>query len=259
MNNADVNHQELPILTYHSIDDSRSVVSTSPRIFHAQMRYLKESGYNVISIGEIVAHFHEGRPLPAKTVAIGFDDGYKNVYMEAHPILQQYGFRATVFLIADYCGKDSSWPGNSPSLAHRPLLSWREVKAMQKCGIEFGAHTLTHPDLTRLSPAQAEHEIAQSKDKITHHLGEEVSTFAYPYGLYNLEVKRIVQAHFRGACSTLLGKVNSNSDPYLLRRIDMYYLSHPSLFKRLPTRSLTLYLQLRQALRTVRGLLSNGR
>lgn len=163
MDKAFVNPRPIPILTYHSIDDSGSVVSTSPAIFREQMRYLSDAGFNVISVGEVVTHLTEGRPVPHNTAAIAFDDGYENVYTEAFPIMQQYGFKGTVFLIADYCGKRNDWPGNDLALGRRPLLSWSEVREMHRHRIEFGAHTLTHPDLTRLNRPQAEQEIRGQK------------------------------------------------------------------------------------------------
>ncbi len=259
MDNAHASKRQISILTYHSLDDSGSVVSTSPGIFQAQMRHLSESNFNVISFGEVVAHINEGRPLSAKTVAITFDDGYENVYTEAFPVLQQYGFTATVFLIADYCGKYNDWPSNMPSIERSPLLSWREVREMRKHGIEFGAHTLTHPDLTRLNESQADYEIKHSKDKIQEHLGEEVKVFAYPYGKYNRRIRETAQRHFNGACSTRLGRVNGESDVYLLNRVDTYYISHQSLLERLPTNSFTAYLKLRQSLRNLKQILDYKR
>jgi peptidoglycan/xylan/chitin deacetylase (PgdA/CDA1 family) len=252
MGNTYAGKSQISILTYHALDDSGSIVSTSPGVFQAQMRYLSEAGFNVVSFGEVVAHLNEGRPLPARTVAISFDDGYKSVYTEAFPVLRQYGFTATVFLIADYCGKYNDWPGNLPSLKRLPLLSWSEIKEMQKYGIEFGAHTMTHPDLTRLAEWRVDYEMRQSKCTIQDHLGEEVVVFAYPYGKYNRSVKETARKHFRGACSTQLGRIDGRSDVYLLNRVDVYYLSRPGLFRRLPRNDLAAYLKIRQALRNLK-------
>ncbi len=112
MNVAGMDNSKVAILTYHSIDKSGSVVSVSPEKFRKQMLYLSESSFNVVSLSEILAAFHERRLLPAKTVVITFDDGYRNVYTEAFPVLDSYGFTATVFLITNYCGKHNDWPDN---------------------------------------------------------------------------------------------------------------------------------------------------
>jgi len=255
MNGVRATNPKVSILTYHSIDDSGSVVSTSRKTFQKQMRSLSESSCNVISLNAIMDCLHENRPLPSRALAITFDDGYRNVYTEAFPILEKYGFGATVFLISDYCGKDNDWPGNSPAFERRPLLSWSEIEEMRRHGFEFGAHTATHPDLTRVSIQQAEREITGSKAEIEDRLGVEARCFAYPYGKYNSEVQEIVRTQFPGACSTKLGKVRSDCDPHALRRIDMYYLSHPALYGSLEADALEWYLGARQILRDLKARL----
>ncbi len=255
MNNPHDKDRRIPILTYHSIDDSGSVVSTSAQKFREQVRHLSEEGFRVMTVGEVVACLRNDTPVPERAVSIAFDDGYGNVFTDAYPILQEYGFTATVFLITDYCGRHSDWPGNLPTLARRPLLSWPQIGEMRQNGIEFGAHTRTHPDLTLLARPQLVDEISQSKSEIEDRTGSAVKTFAYPYGRHNNEVRAVVQEHFDGACSTDLGRVGLGSDLYLLRRFDMYYLSRPSLFRKLETAELNAYLQLRQALRGLRQFL----
>ncbi len=254
MDATQTNEYRVPILTYHSIDNSGSVVSTNPDTFRRQMQHLRESSFNVISLEEIATCIHQRRPIPSGSIAITFDDGYQNLYTEALPVLQQYGFRATVFLITDYCGKHNNWAGNSPLLERRPLLSWSEIEEMRKYGFEFGAHTLTHPDLTRLPLNQAEREVRQSKIVIEERLGVEIGMFAYPYGRHDEMTEKIVQQYFHGACSTILGKVERRrSNPFLLERIDSYYLSNHHLFTRLSTSTLDWYLQLRQLLRGIKN------
>ncbi len=91
---------KVPILTYHSIDDSGSIISTSPDKFRSQMRHLRDKHFNVISLKEVVTNIRKKSPLPRRSIAITFDDGFKNVYNIAYPILKNYGFTATVFLAA---------------------------------------------------------------------------------------------------------------------------------------------------------------
>lgn len=242
----------LPILTYHSLDDSGSVISTAPSAFGMQMKYLAQNGYQSLSLSEAAVLMHERKPFPAKTFVMTFDDGYQNNYTRAFPILQEFGFKGTIFLISAYCG--TSWSGDASSLEARRMLSWAEIEEMHKYGIEFGAHTSTHPDLTRIPIGQAEREIKQSKEAIQERLGAEVTTFAYPYGRLNAIVREIARGQFRAACSTKLGKVEVADDPLSLKRIDMYYLSDFRFFSKLATTRLAGYLALRQVLRDLKSL-----
>ncbi len=244
--------RDILILTYHSLDESRSVVSISPPMFKKQMEFLWEKGYQTLSLSELINCIHQKKLFPEKTFVINFDDGYKNTYTEAFPVLKEFGFKGTAFLITDYCGGFNDWPGETYWIERRPLLSWSEIKEMHKYGFEFGAHTLTHPDLTQIPIERAEQEIIQSKAHIQDHLGVDVQLFAYPYGKYNSKVKEIVQKQFYGACSTKLGKVKSDCDPYKLKRIDMYYLSSYKLFSALSTKPFDWYLGIRQVFREVK-------
>lgn len=242
----------LPVLTYHSLDDSGSVISTAPSLFKKQMGYLFEQGFRTLSLSEVVHLLRERKPFPKPAFVITFDDGYQNVYKEAFPVLQAYSFKATIFLITDYCGKNNNWPGHELPAGVQPLLSWPDIKEMYQHGIEFGAHTLSHPDLTKISVKEAEQEIAESKVAIQDRLGQEVSMFAYPYGWNNPSIQDIVKHHFQGACSTKLGTLSPKCDPFLLKRIDMYYLSNTAKIGTISTRTFEWYLGLRQAAREVK-------
>jgi peptidoglycan/xylan/chitin deacetylase (PgdA/CDA1 family) len=238
----------IPILTYHSLDDSRSVISTSPSTFKKQMEFMWENGYQTLSLTTVVELMHLKEPFPEKKFAVTFDDGYQNNYIEAFPIMQEFGFKGTIFFMA---GGDVNRNGSGQlsSFENRPLLSWSEINEMHKYGFEFGAHTLTHPDLTQIPLTQAEHEIVQSKEAIQDHLGVKVKTFAYPYGKYNGNVIKIVRNHFEGACSTKLGKIEINNDPHALKRIDMYYLQRDKFFRILTSNTMDWYLRMRHILR----------
>jgi len=214
----------LPILTYHSLDASGSVISMDPAVFRDQMSFLKAEGFQTLSLTEATTLLREKEKLPGKGCVITFDDGYRNVYTEGFPILQALSFKATMFLITDYCGKQNNWPSHSSPVGDQELLSWGEIREMDKYGIEFGSHTLSHPDLTRVSLQDAEREIHQSKEAIQTRLGKAVNVFAYPYGRYSPGVMGLVRDAFEGACSTRLGKVRPDSDRYLLKRLDTYYL-----------------------------------
>ena len=206
-----------------------------------------------ISLETLSGYVAEKKGFPRNTVVLTFDDGFQNFYTTAFPILEQYGFKATVFLVTDYCAKKNNWPGNPPDLASTTLMSWSEVRELKSSGIDFGAHTRTHPDLTRLSEAKVKGEIVDSKDAIENAIGRTVTTFAYPYGKFNGRVREIVSQNFDAACSTYLGTASVESDPFSLERIDAYYLSRPRVFNALSSKSFDRYMKFRQTLRDVKG------
>src|SRR5215471_107285 len=141
----------IAILTYHSLDDSGSVISVSPQVFAEHIRILHELNVKVISFSE-VHNLQATATVGEHCVILTFDDGFQNVYEHGLPILQRYGFPATVFLVTDYCGKLNSWPSQPASVAHQSLLRWEEIKEMHAAGLSFGSHTRTHPDLQTAAP-----------------------------------------------------------------------------------------------------------
>ncbi|MEO8073071.1 MAG: polysaccharide deacetylase family protein [Acidobacteriota bacterium] len=245
----------IPIITYHSIDKSGSVISTEPKVFRQQMKFLSENGYKTVSLKQLAADLLENNSPSPKTVALTFDDGFRNFYSEAFPVLEKYGFTATVFLVTDFCGKYNDWKGNPANLPRSRLLFWREIKELDECGVEFGVHTKTHPDLTKLSSANIESEIVESKAAIENALGKEAKTFAYPYGKFNSSVKQTAENHFKAACSTNLGKIRAGSDFFTLERVDSYYLSNLRIFNTLSTNTFDRYLNIRQAMRSFKSFI----
>jgi peptidoglycan/xylan/chitin deacetylase (PgdA/CDA1 family) len=232
------------ILTYHSLDDSGSVISVSPAAFARQMAALTASGVRVVRLPEL-------RSAPGPAVALTFDDGFVNFAGVAAPVLSRYGFPATVFLVTDYCGKQNDWPGQWSSVPRLPLMDWPQIRDLSATGFDFGAHTATHPDLSRLDPGRAAEEVAGSKRRIEDALGCKVESFAYPYGGATPEVRRLVAEHFVTGCSTRLGYVTPASPREALERLDVYYLSCDCFFRSLFGRSSRWYLGLRGAARAL--------
>lgn len=243
----------IPIITYHSIDESGSVISTSPGIFVRQIRYLYENGYNALTLRDFLSNIQNEGRLPPNPIVLTFDDGFQNFYRHAVPILSAVNFKATVFVVTDFCGGHNDWPGNPSDLPRSKLLSWQEIRELDKNGIEFGAHGRNHSDLTKQSPEAAKSEILGSKARLEDSLGRKVQTFAYPYGRFNSATRGLTAVNFDGACSTKLGKFGSSDDLYTMNRLDAYYLRNPRVFEMLSTTAFDSYMLIRRCLRSVRS------
>ena len=239
------------ILTYHSLDASGAVVSLRPEIFRQHIRSLLVQGIAVVSLEDILGPRRSEETQPA--VALTFDDGFADFSPQAFPWLLQYAFPATVFLVSGYCGKTNDWPSQPPGLGGRALLGWSEIEELSRQGIEFGAHSVTHPDLTRLPLAAAREEILSSRKQIEDRVGRPVKAFAYPYGAESRPLRELVAEHFNRGCSTRLGYLRPDSPRESLERIDVYYLRNRFWFRRLFGASTTRYLKVRAALRSLRN------
>lgn len=165
--------------TFHALDVRPSVISVSPKVFQNSMTKLFRKGYQMLDLLEATNFLHNRFEFPERSVVITFDDGYFSVYEKAFPVLKKTGMSATVFLTV---GRERSLntTGRLPSLNGRKMLTWREIREMHDRGIQFGAHTLIHPDLTRLPVERVLIEVADSKAIIENALGSEVACFAYP-------------------------------------------------------------------------------
>lgn len=241
----------LPILTFHALDEMPSAISFRPRLFRDAIQKLRDHGYRTVRLHDAVQTLRAKQALPDRSVVITFDDGYASVAEVAWPVLVEAGITATVFLTVGRSGRASA-DEPFPSLSGRRMLNWRLVREMHAAGIDFGAHTLTHPDLTRLSPAQAEEEIVRSKEIVQDGIGDVVTCFAYPYGRSASRHRAIAAEHFAGACSDRLGLMNDLSDPWALERVDAYYLRTAGLFDLLFMRWFPWYIRARNVPRELR-------
>jgi len=201
----------ISIITYHRValvpeeHDPREL-ATSPQLFEERMAYLARTGHQCVSLVEAVRRWREGEPQPRQGFVLTFDDGYRDLYRNVWPVLDRFGFGATVFLVAGCVGSQSDWEGQTgPSCA--PMLSWAEARELARFGFTFGSHTLTHPRLTLLDDKRAWREIRQARVTIEDHLGVKVDLFSYPYGDFNAHIQRMVEesGHI-AACGVDRGK-----------------------------------------------------
>ena len=235
------------ILTYHSIDDSGSVISVAPRQFAAHMKALAASGRPVVPLQEVVR-------TPGG-VAITFDDGFRSFRESAFPVLRDYGFPATVFVVSRYSGGQNDWPSQPPAIPRMPLMSRQEIAEVSGQGIEVGCHTSTHPRLPALEAEEVERELAECQAAIREMTGAAANTFAYPYGASSEAVRATVARRFAAACGTRLAYLHAGDDPHELPRLDSYYLRDPAWFSRVTTGTGQMYIAARAALRRVRQMM----
>lgn len=196
----------IPILMYHHIDDKPGWLYVDPSTFVSQMDYLVGKGYNTVTLPEVTSYLASGQ-IPGKPVVITFDDGYRDVFNNAYPILRQRNLKATVFLITQLMEGDQylTWE-QARELAGNPLIT-------------IGDHSLSHRSLASLSEEQIKDEIVSSKNILESQLGIKVNVFSFPYGGYNQTVgKYLTEAGFVAAVTSQSG-YSCAKLPYGLRRI----------------------------------------
>jgi peptidoglycan/xylan/chitin deacetylase (PgdA/CDA1 family) len=197
------------ILMFHSISDGQGPVCIPPAVFREQLRVLADCGFRAVSLREYVAWRRGELELHEPFVVFTFDDGYQDFATVVFPELQARGWNGTVFLPSSKVGHTSDWQG----ARHRVrLIEWRTIAELAKSDVEFGAHGMTHTDLTRLPVDQADFEILNSKSTIEDHAAHRVVSFAPPYGNSNRCVRDQIARHYLAAAGTTLGRATSQSD-----------------------------------------------
>ena len=171
----------IPVLTFHALDESSSYLSVPPRVFARGLEHLHERGWRTLSLGEIATRLEAGKPLPERALAITFDDGFRSVRTEGLPVLRAMGYTATLF---PALGADDPAETMLP-MDERPMLTWSQARELCDAGWEIGAHSRTHPDLTRLPSERVEAEMRDSRAVLEDRLGVRVSSFAYPFGRHD--------------------------------------------------------------------------
>jgi peptidoglycan/xylan/chitin deacetylase (PgdA/CDA1 family) len=198
-------YQLVPVLVYHNIGkDARGRLVLGVDAFTEQMKYLKASGFRVVSVAEFVEWLQLRRQLPKKTVVLTFDDGYRSFREHAYPVLKELRFTATLFVYTDYVG------------AGRNALSWDDLKALTAEGFDVQAHSKSHGDLRRgdhESEAQygrrMQAELIEPPRVLARSVGRPVSFLAYPYGRVDDAVLAKVKDHGYQAAFTVRRESNA--------------------------------------------------
>jgi peptidoglycan/xylan/chitin deacetylase (PgdA/CDA1 family) len=216
--------RQLPILLFHRVSDliPEDGLTVPPDRFRTICALLQKS-FRVVSLATVFEWMQTGADLPARTVAITFDDCYQDNLHAAH-VLADHGLSATFFIPTAFVGTDHvfSWDQHLPRLAN---LNWPDLRTMLCLGHEIGSHTVTHPNMGLLSRDEAEQELVESKKTLENHLERPCRLFAYPFGgkaNWKTEWTELaVRTGYLGAVSAYGGFVRPGCDPHLLPREPM--------------------------------------
>ncbi len=218
---------EIPVLMYHRVTDgiprgTKHGIYVTAREFEQQLRLLKRKGCTTLTLRDMGRIVRGETVIPPKPVLLTFDDGYEDNYLHAFPLLREYGMNATIFVLGDPSIRTNLWDvhDGEPEAA---LMSDEQCREMVRYGIDFGAHTMHHVNLTSVPPDRARQEIEESKKLLEQRLQNEVTSIAYPYGAVNEEIKALARhAGYTFGVATDSGGKNIWKDPFEIRRIPVF-------------------------------------
>jgi peptidoglycan/xylan/chitin deacetylase (PgdA/CDA1 family) len=199
--------QKVPVLMYHEITQGPNALYVPPEELEGHLKWLQDHGYHGITLKQLYGHYTRGDKIPDHPIVLTFDDGYVSFYTNAMPLLKKYGFPGTLFVITGSVGK----PG---------VVTWDQVRAALRQGMEIGAHTVNHPDLAISGHDSVVYEVTESKRVLEEEIGQTVSFFCYPAGRYNDSVvKAVKDAGYIGAVTTKFGLAEPDQNPLLWSRV----------------------------------------
>lgn len=229
----------LPVLCYHKIGHKpagtkfRSIY-LGTRAFSKQLAQLRFAGFRSLAMDECA------NPLQGDAVALTFDDGSLSVLRNALEPLASFGFRAINYLVSDRIGGTNDWDTAKGEVPDR-LMDEAQVREWISAGHEIGAHTRTHPKLSKIPLDRAREEIVGSKKSLEDRFGVAIRHFCYPYGDYSPAVRDLVQeAGYATGATTRPGIFRPGADLFSVPRIGArsHSLNLRNVFKRLLRRPL---------------------
>ncbi|WP_253205657.1 polysaccharide deacetylase family protein [Clostridium estertheticum] len=202
-------NKKIPILMYHSISyEKENILRVPKEKFRNQMKYLKDNNYTTLTLDELYNYMKTGKDLPSKPIVITFDDGYKDNYTNAYPILKEFKLKATIFVITNTIDHEKDY------------LTSAEIKLMDSNNIRVESHTSSHEHLDQISYVDNVNTMKTSKIKLEKILNKKIDYIAYPYGGYTLNtIKAAKQSGYKLAFSTEFGLIDKNDNIYSLGRI----------------------------------------
>lgn len=236
-----IQRKKLIVIYYHRVLKSEEFsdvkvknIVVNIKSFEEQIKFISER-YNAVSEKDIISAVERRGKMPEFPIWITFDDGYKDNYTNAFPILKKYSIPATFFVTTGYVNKTAT---PEVHFDNDIFMNWQEIKEVAEEGISIGAHTVSHRILSTLSDREVEKEIIESKNEIEQRLGKSVISFAYPVGKkphYYLEkcVPVLKKNNFMLGVTTIGGfnAIQFKKDSFNLRRIGLSYEDTLNFFK----------------------------
>ena len=240
----------VPVLMYHHVSPAAGAVTVSPVHFADQIAMLAREGYTTLG-AQAFSEYLAGKPVPAKSVVLTFDDGYLDNWVHAHPVLAEHGFTALGFLVSGWVNSgparsnatDSTSARNLPGLlghsaakaaieageSDRAIMRWSEIDAMRQAGtFEFHSHTHTHTRWDRVSAnpvtkrARLRDDLLQARAALVQHLGGVSDHLCWPQGYFDTDyVEEAQAAGFRHLYTVEPGTNRRHGDPTRILRLDV--------------------------------------
>ncbi|NOX93550.1 MAG: polysaccharide deacetylase family protein [Alphaproteobacteria bacterium] len=239
------------VITFHSIDSSKSVLAFSPALFEKLLDGLARSNIPVMPLEELL------QSATTHGVALTFDDGMRSVYSEALPIIRDRNIKAHLFLATDTVRDGNRGRKKASAFPGFEMLNWDELGKLQDCGFQIDAHTCSHPDLRQLSDQEVVGEFERCDEIITDRLGRTPHYFAYPFGFVDSRLEMLAGRRYRACFTTKLTYLNRSERLSALPRLDSFYLQHGKFAEEIFSTATRSYLRARGILRWGRGLIWN--
>ena len=202
------------VLNYHKIANEHKSLSVTLDDFEQHMKWLQEYGFTCITPGQLYDFVANGADLPEKPVLITFDDGYKDNYTNAFPIMKKYGMKGTIFVVTGFLGVYDNY------------LTWDQAKELLEEGFNIESHTYSHKSMTEASDEDITKELVKSRQTIKEKLGIDSDFMAYPTGTYNLHIAELVkESGYKGAFTIKYDNVSRDSNVYALERVPVFHTS----------------------------------
>ncbi len=206
----------VPILMYHYVselppnpDRYRRDLTVSPENFEAQLQYLAEAGYHTITLTDLYLHLTQGYPLPERPIILTFDDGYRDAYEVVFPLLLDYGFTGTFFVLATPAHFE--WPD---------YMTWAQMKEMSDAGMEIQGHGRDHVDLRNRSYDYLVYQTMGIQEAIQYHTGRLPRFFCYPSGRYDANLIAVLKSvGYWGAVTTEWGQRHTREGLFEMPRL----------------------------------------
>lgn len=235
------------VLTYHAVEAGPPPLCVPPDLFREHVAVLAESGATTLTVSQLADALRAGE-LPARAVALTFDDGCASAVRTALPLLAAHGMTATVYCVAGHLGRANDWPSQAVFAPRLELARADELAAAAAAGFEVGAHGFEHAPLDGASRELARRELSTAREALEGAVGAAVRSVAFPYGAApSGEAAAIAREAYSSACLGGLRRARAGADPYRIPRVDVHYVRAPGRLARALDGSLDRYLRLRAA------------